>query len=103
MKLPPLQSRGPSALSRYTPPTKLRQMESPAHIAAALEAATSLSEAVDPLFRTVGGGASFGIALLCAWEAGRNEPRWDRAAGLGAALGAAAGGAILLYDIVRAW
>jgi len=78
-------------------------MEPPAHAATALEAATSLSEAVDPLFRTVGGGASFGIALLCAWEAGRDEPRWDRAAGLGAALGAAAGGAILLYDIVRAW
>ena len=62
-----------------------------------------LSETVDPLFRTIGGGASFGVAVLCAFEASRKEPRWDRAAGLGAALGAVIGGGILLYDTIQAW
>jgi hypothetical protein len=78
-------------------------MHSPSEIAAALGATASLAETVDPLFRTIGGGASFGIAVLCAWEASRKEPRWDRAAGLGAALGAVAGSAVLLYDIVHSW
>jgi hypothetical protein len=55
-------------------------MDSPSEIAAAL-GATSLAETIDPLFRTIGGGASFGVAILCVWEASRMEPRWDRAAG----------------------
>jgi hypothetical protein len=62
-----------------------------------------LSETVDPLFRAIGGGASFGIALTCAFEATREEPRWDRATGYGAAGGAAVGGLVLLYDILRSW
>jgi hypothetical protein len=61
------------------------------------------SETVDPLFKTIGGGAGFGIALMCAFEAMRKEPQWDRATGYGAAGGAAAGGIILLYDILRSW
>ncbi len=78
-------------------------MDSPSQLAAALGAATSLSETIDPLFKTIGGGASFGIAVLCAWEASRKDPRWDRAAGLGAALGAFVGSGILLYDTLQSW
>jgi hypothetical protein len=102
MKPPLLQSRDPNGLSRHTPPIKVAGMDSPFEIADALGASASLAETVDPLFRTIGGGASFGIAVLCAWEASRKEPRWDRAAGIGAALGAVAEGAVLLYDIVHA-
>ncbi|HEU0019953.1 MAG TPA: hypothetical protein VFQ14_06645 [Thermoleophilaceae bacterium] len=78
-------------------------MSSSDRIADALTAAASLSESIDPLFKAVGGGASFGIAMMCAFEAMRKEPQWDRAAGVGASGGALLGGALLLYDTLRAW
>lgn len=62
-----------------------------------------LSETVEPLFKTIGGGASFGVAMMCSLEAMREEPRWDRATGVGAAGGALLGGVILLYDILQSW
>jgi hypothetical protein len=62
-----------------------------------------LSETADPLFRTIGGGAGFGVALMCALESMRKEPRWDRATGFGAAGGAAFGGLLLLHDVLQSW
>lgn len=81
-------------------------MEFPSHlavVAAGVIAGATLSETTDPLVRTIGGWASFGGAVMCAWEATRDEPHWDRAAGSGAVGGAAIGSLVLLYDIVRSW
>lgn len=47
--------------------------------------------------------SSFGGAAMCAWEATREEPRWERAIGYGTAGGAAIGTLILLSDILSAW
>jgi len=66
-------------------------------------AGTTLSETTSPLVATVGAWASFGGAMMCAFEAMRDEPRWDRAAGHGAALGAAVGGLVVLHDVIAAW
>ena len=80
-------------------------MDFPSHLAVAAAgviAGTTLSEATDPLVRTVGGWASFGGAAMCAWEATRDEPRWERV-GYGTAGGAAIGSLILLSDILAAW
>jgi hypothetical protein len=93
-------------LSRYTSPGNLDAMDVPSHLAAAAAgviAGASLGEATDPLVRTIGGWASFGGAAMCAWEATRDEPRWDRAAGLGAAVGTVIGSLVLLHDIVTTW
>jgi hypothetical protein len=90
-------------LCRHVAVANLEDVNSAERIADALAAATSLSESIDPLFRAVGGGASFGIAMVCAFEAMRKEPQWDRAAGVGAAGGALLGGALLLYDTIRDW
>lgn len=90
-------------LSCHTALDKLDRVKSSGHIAEALAAAASLTEAVDPLFKAIGGGASFGIAMVCAFEAMRKDPQWDRAAGVGATGGALLGGALLLYDTIRAW
>ncbi len=81
-------------------------MDFPSHLAAAaagIIAGASLSETTDPLVRTIGGWASFGGAAMCAWEATREEPRWDRAAGLGAAVGTVIGSLALLHDIATTW
>jgi hypothetical protein len=81
-------------------------MELPSHlaaVAAGIAAGTTLSEATDPLVRTIGGWASFGGAVMCAWEATRNEPQWERAIGFGTAGGAAIGGLVLLSDILSTW
>lgn len=78
-------------------------MDLPSRISTVVDATYFLSETIDPLFRMVGGGAGFGIALTCAFEAMRDEPRWDRATGYGAAGGAAVGGLVLLCDIFRSW
>jgi len=93
-------------LSRYTTLGSLVAMDVPSHLAAAAAgviAGASLSEATEPLVRTIGGWASFGGAAMCAWEATRDEPRWDRAAGLGAAVGTVIGSLVLLHDIVTTW
>ncbi len=81
-------------------------MEFPSHVTAALvgaAAGATLSDSVEPLFRAIGGGAGCGTALMCAWEMGRQDPQWERAAGRGAAYGAVAGGLLLLHDIVANW
>jgi hypothetical protein len=81
-------------------------MDLSSHLAAAaagLIAGATLSETTDPLVRTVGGWASFGGAAMCAWEATRDEPQWERAVGYGTAGGAAIGSLILLSDILSAW
>jgi len=66
-------------------------MDFPSHLVSAavgVIAGATLSETTDPLVRTIGGWASFGGAAMCAWEATREKPRWDRAAGFGATDGA---------------
>jgi hypothetical protein len=81
-------------------------MDLPSHVAAAaigIVAGTTLSQTTNPLVATIGAWASFGAAAGCAFEAMRERPRWDRAAGYGTAGGAAVGGLVLLQDIVTAW
>ena len=78
-------------------------MDLPSRISTMADATYAFSEMVDPLFKMVGGGAGFGVAFMCAYEAMRKEPRWDRATGYGAAGGAAVGGLILLFDTFRSW
>jgi hypothetical protein len=93
-------------LSCHTAAGKLIAMDFPSHFASAAAgviAGATLSETTDPLVRTIGGWASFGGAAMCAWEATREEPRWDRAAGLGAAVGTVIGSLVLLHDIVSTW
>jgi hypothetical protein len=87
-------------------PTRLVAMDLSSHVAAAVlgaVAGAALSETTDPLVKTIGGWASFGSAMMCALEAGRDEPRWDRAAGMGATGGAVFGGAVILYDTFSSW
>ncbi len=81
-------------------------MDLPSHLVAAAAgvlAGATLSETTEPLVRTIGGWASFGGAAMCAWEATRDEPRWDQAAGLGAAVGTVIGSLVLMHDTITAW
>ncbi|HYI79747.1 MAG TPA: hypothetical protein VEW67_02700 [Thermoleophilaceae bacterium] len=80
-------------------------MDLPSQLAAAaigIVAGATLSETTDPLVRTIGGWAGLGTAVMCVVEAGREDPRWDRAAGTGAAWGALAGSLVVLHDVVSA-
>ena len=81
-------------------------MDLPSHLAAAaagVVAGATLNETTSPLVTTIGGWAAFGAAAACAFEAMRDQPRWDRAAGFGTAGGAAFGSLVLLHDIVISW
>jgi hypothetical protein len=80
-------------------------MDPSSHLAAAagLLAGATLSEATEPLVKTIGGWATLGAAGMCALEAMRTDPRWDHAIGYGTAGGAVTGSLILLRDILASW
>lgn len=66
-------------------------------------AASALNGSAETVVKAVAGGASLGSAIMCVWELGREEPRWDEAAGRGAAYGALGGGLWLAHEIVERW
>jgi hypothetical protein len=77
-------------------------MPSGSHVAAVgvgLLLGSSIRETTEPVVYFISGGASLGTALCCAWEWAKPSPRWDEAAGRGAAAGALLGAALLLIEM----
>ena len=58
-----------------------------------------LLESVNTVTSTIGGCAALGMALMCAREAMRDEPRWDQAMGWGTVMGALLGAGFLVAEM----